>query len=116
MNKIMHVVLPIGNSSLLTGSDVPNALGKVSEDENRSKIKMSADTMEEGNSLFDGLSNGGTVECPSGIGPRGSIFGSFRDRYGIEWMIEYLEKQTQKTIISDGSFRVAPIFPGKKRL
>jgi PhnB protein len=42
--KIMLIRLPIGSSTLLSGSDVPNFLGVVNEAENRSKITVSADS------------------------------------------------------------------------
>lgn len=92
LNKIMHISLPIGGGSVLMGSDVPEILGKVSEEENRSKITISADNKEEAEHLFNGLSAGGAIEYPMGDSPWGSYFGAFRDKYGIEWMIDYTEK------------------------
>ena len=89
LNKIMNIALAIGSVNILTGSDVPNILGKVSEHENRSKITITADSKEEADTLFNGLSIGGDIECPIGNSPWGSYFGSFRDKYGIEWMIEF---------------------------
>lgn len=91
LNKIMHVALPIGESGMLIGSDVPEVLGRVSENENRSKIFIQADSREESDLLFNRLSDGGTVEYSMGDSPWGSYFGALRDRYGIEWMIEYRE-------------------------
>ncbi|MGI9137617.1 MAG: VOC family protein [Sediminibacterium sp.] len=92
LNKIMHIALPISNESVLMGSDVPNILGKVNEAENRSKITISADSKEEADHLFNGLSAGGTIEFPMGDSPWGSYFGAFRDQYGVEWMIEFSGK------------------------
>ena len=91
LNKIMHIGLRIGSSSVLTGSDVPNMLGKVSENENRSKITITSESKAEADALFKGLSAGGTVEMPIGNSPWCTYFGAFRDKYGIEWMIEYAE-------------------------
>ena len=91
LNKIMHIGLRIGTSSVLTGSDVPNMLGKVSENENRSKITITSESKAEADALFKGLSAGGTVEMPIGNSPWCTYFGAFRDKYGIEWMIEYAE-------------------------
>jgi PhnB protein len=88
-NKIMLIRLPIGSSFVLSGSDVPNFLGVVSEEENRSKITISAASQAEAEALFNGLSDGGTVEMPLDEGPWGSYLGAFRDKYGIEWMVEY---------------------------
>ena len=92
LNKIMNIALAIGSVNILSGSDVPNILGKVSEHENRSKITITADSKEEADTLFNGLSVGGDIECPIGNSPWGSYFGSLRDKYGIEWMIEFTVK------------------------
>jgi PhnB protein len=87
-NKIMHIALPIGKNVLM-GNDVPDILGKTNENENRSKISISAETREEADKLFNGLSVGGTIEMPISDSPWGSYFGMFRDKYGIEWMVDY---------------------------
>ncbi len=88
-NKIMHIALAIGKDSVLMGNDVPEIMGKTNENENRSKIVISADSKEEADKLFNGLSVGGQVEGPIGDSPWGSYFGMFRDKYGIEWMVEF---------------------------
>ncbi len=87
-NKIMHIALPIGNS-ILMANDVPDFLGRVNENENRSKIFVTAGSREEADKLFSGLSAGGNVEMPIGDSPWGSYFAMFRDKYGIEWMVEF---------------------------
>ncbi|MFN3300467.1 MAG: VOC family protein [Sediminibacterium sp.] len=87
-NKIMHISLPIGNSVLM-GNDVPQVLGRTNENENRSKIVISAESKEEADKLFNGLSVGGQIEMPISNSPWGSYFGMFRDKYGIEWMIDF---------------------------
>ena len=88
-NKIMLITLPIGKNNMLMGNDVPEIMGKVNERENRSKISVSAESKEEAEKLFNGLSAGGEVEGPMGEGPWGSYAGMFRDKYGIEWIIEF---------------------------
>jgi len=87
-NKIMHIALPIGKNTLLA-NDVPEILGKTNENENRSKIVVSTESKEEADLLFNGLSAGGSIEMPMDSSPWGSYFGMFRDKYGIEWMIEF---------------------------
>jgi PhnB protein len=94
-NKIMHIALPIGKNVLM-GNDVPEHLGRVNENENRSKISVSAETREEADRIFKGLSSGGAVEFPIGDSPWGSYFGMFRDKYGIEWMVDYDPKYKGK--------------------
>jgi PhnB protein len=88
-NKIMHIALPIGKNNMLMANDVPEVLGKVNENENRSKIAISAESKEEADKLFNGLSAGGQIEMPIEDSPWGSYFGMFRDKYGIEWMVDY---------------------------
>ena len=89
-NKIMHIVLPIGKTMLMA-NDVPEIMGKTNENENRSKIVISAETKEEADKLFNGLSAGGQIEGAIGDSPWGSYFGCFRDKYGIEWIVEFAQ-------------------------
>ena len=88
-NKIMHIALPIGKENMLMGNDVPEFMGKVNERENRSKISISTESKEEADRIFNGLSAGGEVEMPISDSPWGSYFGMFRDKYGIEWMVDF---------------------------
>lgn len=91
-HKIMHIALPVG-ATLLIGNDVPEVLGRVNENENRSKILIGAASKAEADQLFQGLSAGGTVEMPIADSPWGTYFGMFRDKFGIEWMVEFDSKK-----------------------
>lgn len=95
-NKIMHIALPVGRLNSLMGNDVPEFMGRTNENENRSKIVLIAESKEEADKLFNGLSAGGQVEGPIGDSPWGSYFGMFRDKYGIEWIIEFDPKNNVK--------------------
>lgn len=88
-NKIMHISLPIDKGNVLIANDVPEFMGQVNENENRSKISISTESKEEADRLFNGLSAGGNIEGPMGDSPWGSYAGMFRDKYGIEWIIEF---------------------------
>ena len=92
-NKIMHIELPIGQTFLMA-NDVPEFMGKTNENENRSKIFIHAESREEADKIFNGLSAGGTIEGPIGDSPWGTYFGMFRDKYGIEWMVNFDPKLT----------------------
>jgi PhnB protein len=87
-DKIMHIALPIGKNVLM-GNDVPEIMGRVNENENRSKISVSTQSREEADRIFSGLSAGGAVEVPISDSPWGSYFGMFRDKYGIEWIVDF---------------------------
>ncbi len=86
--KLMYIALPIGNT-ILTANDVPESMGRVNENENRSKISVRAESKEEADKIFHGLSEGGKVEMPIAESPWGTYFAMFRDKYGIEWTVEF---------------------------
>jgi PhnB protein len=88
-DKIMHIALPIGKQNVLIANDVPEFMGRVNENENRSKILVSAESREEAERIFNGLSAGGEVEGPIGDSPWDTYAGMFRDKYGIEWIVEF---------------------------
>lgn len=90
-NRLMHIALPISKGHALLGSDVLTMMGQVTENDNRNTISISADSREEADKLFNGLSAGGTVEMPMADGPFGSYFGMFADKYGIQWMVDFTQ-------------------------
>lgn len=87
--KIMHIALPLGKHNVLIANDVPEFMGRVNESENRSKISVSAESRAEADKIFNGLSAGGDVEGPIGDTFWGTYAGMFRDKYGIEWIVEF---------------------------
>jgi PhnB protein len=88
-NKIMYIALPIGKHNVLIANDIPSFMGRVNENENRSKILVNAESREEADKIFNGLSVDGDVEGPIGDSPWGTYAGMFRDKYGIEWIVEF---------------------------
>jgi PhnB protein len=87
-NKIMQIALVIGDGQMLIGNDVPEFMGKVSESENRSKICIGVENREEAQRIFTGLSAGGQVEVSISDSAEETTFGMFRDKFGIEWVVE----------------------------
>lgn len=92
-NKIMYIALPIGTNNALIANDVPEFIGSVNENENRSKISIITESKEEADELFNNLSAGGKIEVPMSDSPWGTYFGMFRDKYGIEWIIEFSDNK-----------------------
>ena len=88
-NKIMHIALPISKTNMLMVNDVPEIMGRTNENENRRKIVISAESKEEADRLFNGLSAGGQIEMPLADSPWGTYFGMFRDKFGFEWMVDF---------------------------
>jgi len=89
--RAMHVSLPIGKGQFLMASDCLPSQGQVLTVGNNNYISITADSREEADRLFNGLSAGGQVEMPMQDMFWGDYFGSFRDQYGVCWMISFNE-------------------------
>ena len=88
-NRIMHVVLPISHETSLYGSDVVGGWGQSVFVGNNFSISISADSKEEADRLFNGLSSGGTVTMPLQDTFWGAYYGMFIDKFMIHWMVNY---------------------------
>ena len=86
-NKIMHVSLPISQETILMGSDTGGEWASNFQAGNNFSISINTKTTEEADRLFAGLSEGGKVSMPLNKTFWGAYFGSFEDKYGINWMI-----------------------------
>lgn len=89
-NKIMHISLPLGNGSILMGSDSNSASGAVAIGANVS-LSINAESIAEADRLFDGLSAGGNPFMPMSKTFWGAYFGMFVDKFGIHWMVNFDE-------------------------
>ncbi|HMA54759.1 MAG TPA: VOC family protein [Acidobacteriota bacterium] len=88
-DKIMHIALPVGEDDVLMASDALESLGQKLIPGNNTYISLSPDSHDEADRIFRGLSAGGTIEMPLADQPWGDYYGSFTDRYGIQWMVNY---------------------------
>ncbi|GAA4763880.1 MULTISPECIES: VOC family protein [Flavobacterium] len=88
-DKIMHISLPIGNGSSLFGSDTSEGFGGNLTFGNNFSISINAESKEEANNLFNGLSADGNIVMPLGDTFWGAYFGMFIDRFGINWMVNF---------------------------
>lgn len=87
--KIMHVSLPIGKETVLMGSDSSESFGHKTVMGNNFAISINADSKEEADKLFNGLSAGGQVTMPMDQTFWGAYFGMFTDKFGIQWMVNF---------------------------
>ncbi|SFQ45206.1 VOC family protein [Parafilimonas terrae] len=87
-NRVMHIALPVGND-LLMASDIAPSMGHKLIEGNNNYVSIFPDSREEADKLFNGLSAGGQVEMPMADQFWGDYFGSFTDKYGVKWMINY---------------------------
>lgn len=86
--KIMHMRLPIGRSSVLMGSDSIESMGLSVAGSNFS-IAVSPESEAEATQIFNGLAAGGQVTMPMDYAPWGAFFGMLTDKFGIAWMVNY---------------------------
>lgn len=94
LNRVMHVSLPIGNT-ILMGSDSHPRYGDVGFGDNFS-ISINTESREEADKIFNGLSAGGKVEMAMNDTFWGAYFGMFKDKFGINWMVNFDENQENK--------------------
>lgn len=87
LRGVAHVALRMGDSVLM-GSDVPEQMGSV-EAGNNFAMSIEADSVDEADRLFGGLSAGGEVSMPLGKVEWAERFGMCTDKYGVQWMIGY---------------------------
>lgn len=89
--KIMHISLPISKETILMGSDIVGEWAKQFKPGNNFSLSLTADSKEEADRLFNGLSKGGRVLMPMASTFWGDYFGTFTDKFGINWMISFPE-------------------------
>lgn len=88
-NKVMHVGLPIGDGQMLMGTDTLESLGQKLVQGNNVHISVHPESKEEADRVFTALSEGGQVEMPIADQVWGDYYGSFRDKFGVQWMVNY---------------------------
>lgn len=93
-NQIMHVSLPIGNSVLM-GSDCGEDFEPMFVAGNNFSVSVNTDSKAETEKLFNGLADGGTITMPLTSTFWGDYFGMLTDKFGVNWMVSYNEKQQQ---------------------
>lgn len=87
MDLVMHIELPITGGHVIMGTDAPEEMGFKVNLGNNTHINLEPDTREEAKRLFDKLSVGGNISMPLQDMFWGAYFGSFTDKYGINWMV-----------------------------
>lgn len=86
-NLVMNVQLPILGGHILMGTDAPETMGFKLNAGNNSHIMLEPDTLEEAEKIFAALSVGGVIEMPLTKMFWGAHYASFRDQFGIQWML-----------------------------
>lgn len=89
--KILHIGLPLTKDTQLHGSDViPNlGMGEPLKMGNNVAILIAPDSREAADRFYSQLSAGGKNFSPMKDEFWGDYFGSFTDKFGVEWLINY---------------------------
>ncbi len=88
-NKMMHIGLPIGADYELMASDTLESLGQKLIQGNNVYVSIHPDSKAEADRIFKALSAGGKIEMPIADQPWGDYYGSFTDKFGVQWMVNY---------------------------
>lgn len=91
LDLVVHVALPLPGGHLLMGTDAPESLGFKVNQGNNVYISLHPDSRQEADELFAKLSAGGRVEMPLQDMFWGAYYGSFADKFGIKWMVNFEE-------------------------
>jgi len=91
-NQIMHVSLPIGNSFLM-GSDCGEEFEPRFVQGNNFSVSVTAATKDEADILFNRLAEGGVITMPLTNTFWGDYFGMLTDKFDVNWMVGFNEKQ-----------------------
>lgn len=87
--RIMHVSLPISKETILQGSDSAGDWGPKLQVGNNFSVSITTTSKTDADRFFDALSEGGKVTMAMRNTFWGSYFGSFTDKFGINWMISF---------------------------
>ena len=85
-NKIMHITLDVGTSTL-QGSDYLDNWGPPFVEGNNFSVSVKARNTKLADAYFKGLSAGGRVTMPMEHTFWGTYFGMLVDPYGVNWMV-----------------------------
>ena len=87
-DRVMHVSLPVGSSTLM-GSDSCSAFGPAPAVGTNFSISITGESKQHCDDMCAKLSEGGSVSMPLQETFWGAYFGTWTDKFGINWMINY---------------------------
>jgi len=88
-DKIMHIALPIGKDDILMASDTLRSLGQELVLGNNAYVSVHPESKEEADRIFSALSEGADIEMPIADQVWGDYYGSLKDKFGVQWMVNY---------------------------
>ncbi|MEI2695832.1 MAG: VOC family protein [Saprospiraceae bacterium] len=88
-NLILHAELSILGGHALMATDAPESMGFQMFYGNNMHIHIEPESREETKRIFDALSEGGHINMPLEDMFWGAYYGSFTDKFGINWMLNF---------------------------
>ncbi len=88
----MHIELKILGDPVLMGTDAPETMGFTLAQGNSMHVNLEPDTRAETERLYKALSDGAEITMPLQDMFWGAYFGSLKDRFGVNWMVNCANK------------------------
>jgi len=88
---VMHASIKVGDNLFMI-SDTPNPDESNVNSSNLTQISIHPDSREDADRVFTLLQEGGVVIMPMADAFWGDYFGMVKDRFGINWMINFSDK------------------------
>ena len=76
------------NSTMVISENISENINRIKQQDGKNILIFGSPSASK-TLLNMGLSAGGQIEAPIGDSPWGTYFGMFRDKYGIEWMVNF---------------------------
>ncbi len=95
-NKIMNINYRINENDVIMGSDALGERGQKMTKGTNFYIAVSPESKDEANRIFNALSAGGEIDMPMADVPWNAYYGALTDKYGVQWMVNYMYKPSEK--------------------
>lgn len=92
---MMHISLPIGDDATLMASDTLDAFGQKLVQGNNVYVSVHPTSKEEADRIFNALAQGGEVEMAIADQAWGDYYGALKDKFGVQWMVNYSPPREQ---------------------
>ncbi|WP_425074394.1 VOC family protein [Sagittula sp. S175] len=87
-DRVANAQLTLENLTLMASDTMgDNNMGHVFQGHHGFDLQVALDDVDKGRAIFDALSEGGEVLMPYAPTFWAKSFGTFRDRFGVPWMV-----------------------------
>lgn len=91
-DKVMHISLSFGENNMIMATDALESMNQKVQPGNNLYLCISADSKQQADDFFNGLSAGGEIEMEMQDMFWGDYFGMCTDKFGVKWMIAFDQK------------------------